>query len=285
MAKHSCLPGTAMMLLQLASAVALAQAQTQTASDKTPPAPPSILVLKTRVTGKAAESVDATTLSNLAATIFNDSGRYQVSSYEDVVAMLDAEQQKQLAGCDDVSCMADIGSALGTQFLLYTQVGEAGGVTVVSASVIEAAKAAAVDRQSVSIDNSRQIVDAVGVVCKRLLGEQAELPAPPPSAASFDPWFVAWPALGTGVVAGIVGLGGTGAALYFSGAAQDAQDSTAFEAYRGSGHTANTVALIGYVAGGVLLLGGASAAVLGLLRGSGDDGSTSGGSSAEEVKP
>jgi hypothetical protein len=248
------------------------------------PALPSILVLKTRVTGQAAATVDATTLSNLAATIFSDSGRYKVVAHEDVVAMLDAEQQKQLAGCDDVSCMADIGNALGTQFLLYTQVGEAGGVTVVSASIIDAAKAAAVDRQSVSVDAQRQIVDAVGVACRRLLGEQVELAAASAPASGFDLWLLAWPAFGVGAVATVVGLGSTGAALYFRDQAVNAASQTTFDSARASGHTANSVALIGYLSGGVLLLIGSAAAVVALLVGPDDDASAS-SQPAAEVSP
>ncbi|MBN2362209.1 MAG: hypothetical protein JXR83_22345 [Deltaproteobacteria bacterium] len=276
-----CLTLAARLFLPAASA--LAQSAASEPAIKVHEGKPAILVFKSRVTGKASAGVDATTLTNLASTLLTDSGRYRVISQEDVATMLDAEQQKQMVGCDDVSCLADIGNALGTRFLLSTQVGEAGGVTVVSATLIDAGLARVESRESVTLEDRRQIVDGMRVAVVRVLGGQAEL-APPPDDG-VDLMMVAWPALGLGALAGVVGIGGTGAALYFRDQALNAGDQSSYDGYRGGGHVANTVSLVGYAAGGALLLAGSAAALVTLLSSSGPPDDEATGAGVQEVSP
>jgi hypothetical protein len=50
-------------------------------------------------------------------------GGFEVVSGRDVQAMLGFERARELAGCDDLACFAEIGGALGAQRILVSSVG------------------------------------------------------------------------------------------------------------------------------------------------------------------
>ena len=60
---------------------------------------------------------------------------------QDVVTRLEIERTKDLLGCDDVTCLTEIGRALGAGFLIRASIGEIGGVPVVSAMLSDATTA------------------------------------------------------------------------------------------------------------------------------------------------
>jgi len=221
---------------------------------------PTLLVLQTRVADAVADKLDATALTNVAGAVVNDLDRYQVVSHDDLAAMLDTETRKQLTGCDDTSCMAEIGAALGASFLLYSQVGSVAETYVCSVSLIDSERAAAVGRHSLEVRDSRQVVDALRVATLRLFGQEAELPPPPSDPMDFS--VLKWSTLGVGLLAAAAGASGTGLAVMFAGEADAAEDKADFDGARRSGEIANGVAVGGYVAGGVLL---ASSALLFVL--------------------
>ena len=63
-----------------------------------------------------------------------------ISSAE-ILEMLGVEKQKQLLGCTESSCLAEIGGALGTDYLLSSQVGLIGSRLRVDVRLIDARKA------------------------------------------------------------------------------------------------------------------------------------------------
>jgi len=69
-------------------------------------------------------------------------------SPEDVQLMLSVEKQKDALGCDDVKCMAEVGGALGTDFVIYGQIGVAGSQYHLTLTAIDARQSLAVARVS-----------------------------------------------------------------------------------------------------------------------------------------
>ncbi|MFH1811702.1 MAG: hypothetical protein ABIJ09_23385 [Pseudomonadota bacterium] len=61
----------------------------------------------------------------------------QVLGMSDIEATLGFEQQKQLLGCDDVSCMAELGGAMGARLILSSKVGRVGDTYVLALSVVD----------------------------------------------------------------------------------------------------------------------------------------------------
>ncbi len=227
---------------------------------------PSVLVMGARVAPGIGEGIDGEAITGLISSEFATSGRYQVMSQQDVAAMLDNETQKQLAGCDDTGCIAEIGAAIGAQYLVSIQVAQAGESVVLSASLIDSQEAKVAERKSVVLQDRRQVAEGAQVLAKRLLGQQAEL-TPLPDEGGADVGWLKWPALGGGALLAAAGGAGTGLALMFQGQANDATEQTAFDDARQGGEISNIVAVSGYVAGGVLLTAAAALFVVDALSG------------------
>ncbi|MDF1561899.1 MAG: hypothetical protein P1V51_02575 [Deltaproteobacteria bacterium] len=66
--------------------------------------------------GLPQERVEA--LADLAADAIRGQGDYQVITTQDIRSALQLEEQKQLLGCFDESCMAQIGGALGVRWIV-----------------------------------------------------------------------------------------------------------------------------------------------------------------------
>jgi len=64
----------------------------------------------------------------------------QVVSDADVAAALGVERRKQMLGCTDASCFAEIGGALGVDRIVHGSVGRVGGSLVVNLSSVDARK-------------------------------------------------------------------------------------------------------------------------------------------------
>lgn len=64
-------------------------------------------------------------------------GLFRTISTEEIQRMLEHEQQKLLLGCDDTSCLAEIGGALGVDLLLAGGVGRLGDTYVISLKLID----------------------------------------------------------------------------------------------------------------------------------------------------
>jgi TolB-like protein len=78
---------------------------------------------------RAVQGVSTGTASILTAIVVDDASRagFDVISQADVSAMIGFEKQKQMLGCsEDSSCLAEIGGALGVDFVLSGQVGQIG---------------------------------------------------------------------------------------------------------------------------------------------------------------
>jgi hypothetical protein len=60
-----------------------------------------------------------------------------VTTFDDIQALLALETARDLLGCNDVSCLAEIGGAIGADYLVQSSVGELGGRLVVSARIVE----------------------------------------------------------------------------------------------------------------------------------------------------
>lgn len=133
----------------------LARAQTDSAPATLPVLAPATMTMATPASGPetaaASESQRPTRVAvpNMVATSSTDTELAktltQVLTIEvnkvrgveaigmaDIEALLNHEQQKQLLGCEDASCIAEIGGALGVDALLSSSIGRVGETIVVS---------------------------------------------------------------------------------------------------------------------------------------------------------
>jgi hypothetical protein len=212
---------------------------------------PGLVVMQPRVTGIPADQVDPAALTNLASSLIAGLDRYRVISHQDVVAVLDKEAQAQLAGCDETTCMAEVGNALGAPFLFYATVGRAGSRYVVTTTLIENASARVVQRQAITVASADSVLDALRVATLRTFGEQAELPRQA-AGINWVPFGIASLAVGVAVMA--AGGVGTGLALYWNASAKTATQMQEFNNLRNQIAIANPLAITGYVVGALFVL-------------------------------
>ena len=84
----------------------------------------------------------AETMTELLASHINDTGLFTVISREDIKSMLGFEEDKRLVGCEsDMACMAEIGGALGVEFITSGSVGKLGQMHVLNLQLIDIKRA------------------------------------------------------------------------------------------------------------------------------------------------
>ncbi|MBW1811361.1 MAG: hypothetical protein JRJ87_24445 [Deltaproteobacteria bacterium] len=93
----------------------------------------------------------------------------------DVRALLTAKQQKELLGCNDESCMADLAGALGADWLIGGSVGKLEDLYVLSLQLIDAKKAKVTARAKAMIKGLKVAPQRIGPLVDELLGAQPRL--------------------------------------------------------------------------------------------------------------
>ena len=86
-------------------------------------------------TGVDADAVEV--LSGVAVDAASLASRFSIVGASDIEAMIGFENQKELLGCDDMACYAEIGGSLGVDAILSIRVGRLGGTYRATASLID----------------------------------------------------------------------------------------------------------------------------------------------------
>ena len=88
----------------------------------------------------------AQVLEDVVATELARTGRFQVIGRADLAALLGYERQRQVLGCVESSCLAEIGGAVGAELVLSGQAGQLGSQYRLSLLLVDARKGVAVAR-------------------------------------------------------------------------------------------------------------------------------------------
>jgi hypothetical protein len=97
-----------------------------------------MVVLDIQTSGIDAEQ--APMLTEMLTSEVAALGYYDVVAGADIVAIVGLEQQRNLFGCTEDSCIAEIGGALGAKKLLVSQVGHFGDAWVINVKLIDTEK-------------------------------------------------------------------------------------------------------------------------------------------------
>jgi TolB-like protein len=157
----------------------------------------------------------AAILTNVAADDIARAG-FDVVSRTDIVNLLGFEKQKAMLGCaSDASCLAEIGGALGVDYLFTGQVGQIGTQFHLSIQIADSRKARVAARTSRFVErNEDALLRATREAIAGALATVAPGAAPggrlPDAPAAARPRTGAWIALGT---AGVLLAGGGVAGL------------------------------------------------------------------------
>lgn len=201
---------------------------------------------------KFAAGVDGAALQplgGLVAVAVQRHSRGDVTSADDVRTMIGFERQKELLGCSDTSCLAEIGGALGVDELVTTEVGLLGTQYVVNLSRIDIKKARSISRSTRSAVGIDALVGVLDGAVAELYGTIAVPPAAVAELPAQDQSRVApWVTTGLGVIA--LGAGGAlyGLALAEADEPMLREDADALETRGNAG--------LGVLIGGAVLTAG-----------------------------
>lgn len=259
------------MLLPLVAALAL------TAPDA-PAKKPSLLLLPIDARNGVSPDLAEQLVPALGAELAR---RFpvRVTTYKEIQGAITNEQLKQVANCDNVSCVAEIAGALNTDQIVAGTLGKFGDAYLLSLARVAAGNVEPLARVSRRYSSGRveQILDDLPNIADELMGLPASaplaMPEPPPAAPAtpapapgekpgLRPAKIgAWSAAGVGAALGALALLG-GVALGLVGAGIVAHDASL--GGRPGKHAIDAVEGLGAdVAGvGAVVLGGVALVIL-----------------------
>lgn len=144
-------------------ALGVAAAMSARADQKLPIA---VMELSGQGVDEAAASALTTEVSNTLAQL----RVFQVITREDIKRMLQLEQTKQqCTGSVDAACMAEIGGALGVDYLIYGSVAKIANTYSLSLVLLDISKAEAANRANKKITDVGALLDETGSATKLLM--------------------------------------------------------------------------------------------------------------------
>ncbi|MBI5525843.1 MAG: hypothetical protein HY897_05870 [Deltaproteobacteria bacterium] len=162
----------------------------------------AIMVLNVRPQGKGLAET-AGVLTDLVLQDMHDLKRFRVIGQKDVNQMLSIEQQKQLAGCSDTSCLVEIAGAMGTRYTIDGSLGAVGTASVLSLTLVDVSRAEVLAKKTAVVKGQReQLLSEVHKLMKELMEPVLnEVGEPRRSAATSAPVSRATPSARTEVSA------------------------------------------------------------------------------------
>lgn len=233
---------------------------------------PKLAVLALRIDTEMPPGTDRT-LNEILLAEFDQQSDFEVLGSSDVATMLEVDSQKMLLGCDEESCIAEIGGALGVSLVAMPSVGAVGDRYVINLKLIDVAAVKVLSRvtEYVPHDESKLVEGIRGAVAQLLsaVGVGAPSPLAEPAGSGFldvAPW------VGLGLAVAAAGTGGAFAGLAYEDD-QSAQDAVhGSPDWRDHHAAAQDKALIADVMFGVA--GAAAIATLVLFLVDGDESET-----------
>jgi len=138
------------------------------------------------------------TLTEVLTVEIDSLGLYKVIAGRDVQAMVGFENQKDLLGCTDAACLAEIGGALGVDRIVASHIGKVGSTFVVNIKLINIRMADTEGRVYETVKGEVDaLIDTIRRSVKKLLGHgstaattiapEAKAPPPTPAATAASP--------------------------------------------------------------------------------------------------
>ncbi len=129
----------------------------------------AIAVIDIQGTGVSPELLP--TLTEVLTAEIDALGMYKVVAGRDVQAMLGFEKQKDMMGCTDAACLAEIGGALGVDRIVVSQIGMVGKTYVVNIKIINIRMADTEGRVYETVkDEVDALIETIRKSVQKLLG-------------------------------------------------------------------------------------------------------------------
>lgn len=133
----------------------------------------SILALDLKPLAGASQDI-ARMLQGLLLAHLSSVDRITVFGRYDLDAVLQAELQKDLLGCNDTTCIAELGGATGADAVMHGELGAVGSKYALSLALVDTTTAALIGRSSVLVPRDGDaLIDAVPRVATQLVQQLA----------------------------------------------------------------------------------------------------------------
>jgi len=151
-------------------------------------APTKVAVIPTQLDATAKGQVPSLFDDYLLAAVQNQTTGYEVIGQDDIAAILGFEQQKDLSSCNDASCIADIGGALGVDKIVVVKVARLAEDWVATGKIIDINRASVDNRIShIEEGDVKELIKAVPTIISQLFGTAAIAEGAPPRGPGAEP--------------------------------------------------------------------------------------------------
>jgi hypothetical protein len=142
-------------------------------------APPKVALMDVHGTNLAAD-----TLTFYGEHLAAELRKYDlgVTTARDIATVVGLERQKEMLGCGEGSCMAELAAALGVDGVVVAEVGHVGTVFQVELKVLAAGSSTVMVQFSQRVDSEQAVLDALDDGAKKLsigVHEKLNRPVPP----------------------------------------------------------------------------------------------------------
>lgn len=148
---------------------------------------PRLFVLDLKAEAGVTES-QARMLNELMLAELQRTGKFEIFGQADMASMFEVGKTRDLVGCDDIACVAELGGAVGADLTLVGSVGALGSLFVVSLKVINTREVKVVGRWSDTVSGEPAVLVAkikAGVTAVFASVKEAQpKPTPAPVAAA-----------------------------------------------------------------------------------------------------
>ena len=160
-------------LLSLAVIAATEAPSSAAPSSAEAPSPTTTRVVALPLVDDGAGAELTNTASSLVAVSLSRIPGLSVLSGDDVRAAADLDAQKQMLGCAETSCLAEIAAALGADRMVHGRVGRLGTTVVVTLSMFDAKASNALGREVVQSNDVSTLPAEIDDAVRRLTGGPA----------------------------------------------------------------------------------------------------------------
>ena len=124
--------------------------------------------------GKGVEASLVQNLTDVATVSLNKLGVFDVLSRADIQQMLSFEEDKQMLGCSDASCLAEVGGALGVALLISGSVGKVGSNFLVNLTLTDTSSVKVMAREQREVATVEGLTASVEAAARFLVRELLE---------------------------------------------------------------------------------------------------------------
>lgn len=138
---------------------------------------PKMVVLSVRPIDDAVRT-PAQVLTEMIATDLSKTGRFELISESEIGSMIGFERQKALLGCTETSCLAEIGGALGCDYLLIGTLGSLGEQMRLDLKIADARRNKIVAREGALVASAGQLASVQRAALQSVLSQLGGAPVP-----------------------------------------------------------------------------------------------------------